>query len=163
METLPNFLVSCKSLCSPNTERQLPAPEMDQLAPETSERYLTIKTAKNMKKKKMNIKMIISQNVCGLKRHKKKDEFFHHLRRRRLFAALIQETWLTGDKTLESEGYALICLGLPSEKQSRRGSHGVAIALIPQYMKVWGQSGMEIARVSSRVIAIRMMISDHQN
>ena len=111
----------------------------------------------------MNIKMIISKNVCGLKRHKKKDELFHHFRRQRPFAALIQETWLTGDETLELEGYTLICSGLPSEKQSRRGSHGVAIALSPQAMKVWGQSGMEIARVSSRVIAIRMMISNHQN
>ena len=79
METLPNFLVSCESLCSPNTERQLPAPEMDQLAPNTSERSPTIKTPKNKKTKKMNIKMIISQNVCGLKCHEKKDEFFHHL------------------------------------------------------------------------------------
>ena len=96
----------------------------------------------------MNIKMIISQNFCGLKRHDKKDEVFHHLWQRRPFAALIQETWLTGDKTLESEGYTLICSGLPSEKQSRRGSHGVAIALNPQAMTVWEQSGMEIARVS---------------
>ena len=163
METLPNFLVSCKILYSPNTERQLPAPEMYQLAPKTSERFPRIKTAKNKKKKKMNIKMIISQNVCGLKRHEKKDRFFHHLRRRRPFAVLLQETWLTGDETLESKGYTLICLGLPSEKKSCRGSHGVAIALSPQAMTFWGQSGMEIAQVSSRVIAIRMMISDHQN
>ena len=133
---------------------------MDQLAPETSERSPTIKTAKNKKKKKMNINMIISQNVRGLKRHEKKDELFHHLQRRRPFASLIQETWLTGDETLESEGYTLICLGLPSEKQSRRGSHGVAIALSPQDMTVWGQSGMEIARVSSQAIAICMMIPD---
>ena len=67
-----------------------------------------------------------------------------------------------GDETLELEGYTLICSGLPSKKQSRRASHGVAIALSPQAMAVWGHSGMEIARVSSRVIAIRMMISDHQ-
>ena len=64
----------------------------------------------------MNIKMIISQNVRGLKRHEKKDELFQHLRRRRPFAALLQETWLTGDETLESEGYTLIFSGLPSEK-----------------------------------------------
>ena len=92
MEKLPNFLVSCESLCSPNTERQLPAPEMDQLAPETSEISPTIQTAKNKKKKKMNIKIIISKNVCGLKRHEKKYELFHHLRRRQPFTALIQET-----------------------------------------------------------------------
>ena len=110
----------------------------------------------------MNIKMIISQNVCGLKRHEKKDEFFHHLQQRRPFAALLQETWLTGYETLESEGYTLICSGLPSGKKSCRGSHGVAIALSPQAMTVWGQSGMEISRVSSRAIAIRMMITDHQ-
>ena len=60
--------------------------------------------------KNMNIKMIISQHVSGLKRHEKKDEFFHNLRRRRPFAALLQETWLTGDDTLESEGYTLIFL-----------------------------------------------------
>ena len=59
--------------------------------------------------------MIISQNILGLQRHEKKDEFFHHLWRRRPFAALLQETWLMGDATLESEGYTLICLGLPSE------------------------------------------------
>ena len=29
-------------------------------------------------------------------------------------------------------------------------------------MTVWVQSGMEIAQVSSRVIAIRMMVNDHQ-
>ena len=142
METLPNFLVSCKSLCSPNTERQLRAPEIDQLAPETSERYPTIKTAKNKKKKRMNIKMIISKNICGLKRHEKKDEFFHHLQWRQPFAALIQETWLTGDENLESEGYTLICSVLPSEKQSRRGSHGVAIALSPQTVISCGLSAM---------------------
>ena len=65
----------------------------------------------------MNIKMIISQIVRGLKRHEKKDEFFHHLRRRGPFAELLQETWLTGDDTLESEGYTLICSGLPSKKK----------------------------------------------
>ena len=135
---------------------------MDQLAPKTSERSPTIRTAKNKKKKKMNTKMIISQNVRGLKRHEKKDELFHHLRRRQPFTALIQETWLTGDETLESEGYTLICSGLPSEKQSHRSFHGVAIALSPQDITVWGQIEMEIARVSSRVIAIRMMIYDHQ-
>ena len=162
METLPNFHVSCGSSWSPNTKWQLPAPDMDWLAPETSEGTPTINNAKNKKKKKMNIKMIISQNVCGLKRHEKKNEFFHHLRRRQPFAALLQETWLTGDETLEPEGYTLIFSGLPSEKQSRRGSHGVAIALSSKAMAVWGHSGMEIARVSSRLIAIRMMITGHQ-
>ena len=29
-------------------------------------------------------------------------------------------------------------------------------------MTVWGQSGMEIARISALVMAIRMMITDHQ-
>ena len=90
---------------------------MYQLAPETSERSPTIKTAKNKKKKKMNIKMIISQNVRGLKRHVKKDDFFHHLRQQQPFAALLQETWLTENETLESEGYTLICSGLPSKKK----------------------------------------------
>ena len=110
----------------------------------------------------MNINIIISQNVRSLKFHEKKDEFFHHLQRRRPFASLLQETWLTGDETLESEGYTLICSGLPSEKQSRRGSHGIAIALSSQAMNIWGQSGTETARVSSGVIAIRMMITNHQ-
>ena len=110
----------------------------------------------------MKIKMIISQNFRGLKRHEKKYEFFHNLRQRRPFAALLQETWLTGDETLESEGYTLICSGIPSEKQSRRGSHGVAIALSSQAMTFWVQSGMEIAQVSSQLISIRMMITDHQ-
>ena len=162
METLTNLHLSCKSSCSPNTERQLPAPKMDRPAPKKSEGTSTIKPAKNKKKKKMNIKMIISQKFHGLKRHGKKDEFFHNLRRRRPFAALLQETWLTGDDTLESEGYTLICSGLSTEKKSRRGSKGVAIALSPQAMTVWGQSGMEIARISARVISIRMIISDHQ-
>ena len=55
--------------------------------------------------------MIISQNVRGLKRHEKKDKFFQNLQQWRPFAALLQETWLTGDETLESEGYTLICSG----------------------------------------------------
>ena len=71
---------------------------MDRPAPETSEGTSTINTSKNKKKKKMNIKMIISQNICGLKLHEKKDEFFHHLQQRRPFAALLQEIWLTGQK-----------------------------------------------------------------
>ena len=79
-----------------------PSSEMDRPAPETSEGTSTINTAKNNKKKEMNIKMIISKNVSGLKLHKNNEEFFHHLRRRRPFAALLQETWLTGDETLES-------------------------------------------------------------
>ena len=65
-----------------------------------------------------------------------KDEFFHHLWQQQPFAELLQETWLTVDETLESEGYTLICSGLPSEKQSLRGSHGVAIALSSQAMTV---------------------------
>ena len=81
--------------------------------------------------------MIISKNVRGLKRHEKNDEFFHNLRRRRPFAALLQETWLTGYETLESEGYTLICSGISTEKQSRRGSQGVDIAPISQAMTVW--------------------------
>ena len=47
--------------------------------------------------------MIISQNILGLQRHEKKDEFFQNLWWRRPFAALLQETWLSGDETLESE------------------------------------------------------------
>ena len=73
---------------------------MDQPAPKISEGTSTINTAKNKNKKKMNIKMIISQNFRGLKRHEKKYEFFHHLQRRQPFAVLIQETWLTGDDKL---------------------------------------------------------------
>ena len=137
METLPNFHVSYKNSCYTNTERQLPDPEMDQPAPKTSEGTSTINTAKNKKKKKMNIKMIISKFFRGLKRHKKKDKLFHHLWRLWPFAALLQVNWLTGYETLESEGYTLICSGLLSEKKSRRGSHGVAIALSSQAMKVW--------------------------
>ena len=71
---------------------------MDLPETETSEGNSTINTAKNKKKKKMNIKMIISKNVRSLKRHEKKDEFFHHLQQRQPFAVLIQETWLTGDE-----------------------------------------------------------------
>ena len=67
-----------------------------------------------------------------------------------------------GDETLESEGYTLICSGITTEKQSRRGSQWVAIALSSQAMTVWVQSGMEIAWTSARLIAIRMMITDHK-
>ena len=97
----------------------------------------------------MNIKMIILQIVCCLKRHEKKDEFFHKLRQRLPFDALLQETWLTGDETLESEGYTLVFSGLSSEKQSCRGSQAVATALSSQAMIVWGQIGMEISRIAS--------------
>ena len=96
METLPNFHVSCESSFSPNTERQLPAPEMDRPAPKRSEGTSTINTAKKKKKKNMNIKMIISQSVHVLKYHEKKYEFLHHLQRRRPFAELLQESRLTG-------------------------------------------------------------------
>ena len=92
MATLPSLHVSCDSSCSPNTERQLPAPDMDRPAPETSEGTSTINTAKKKKKKKMIIKMIISKNVRGLKRHEKKDKFFHHLQQQLPFSALLQET-----------------------------------------------------------------------
>ena len=115
---------------------------MDRPAPETSEGTSTINTATNKKEKKMNIKMIILQKFCGLRLHEKKDEIFQNLWRRRPFAELLQETWLTGDENLESEGYTLICSGLSTEKQSRRGSQGVAIALSSQSMTVWGKSGM---------------------
>ena len=162
METLPTLHVSCEISFSPNTERQMPAPKMDRPAPEIYEGTSTINTAKKKKKKNMNIKMIITQTFRGLKCREKKDEFIHNFRQRRPFAALLQETWLTGDKTLESEGYTLICSGLSTEKQSYRGSQGVDIALSSQAMTVWGQSGIEIYRILARVIAIRMMITDHQ-
>ena len=73
---------------------------MDWPETETSEGNSTINSAKNKKKKNMNIKMIISKFFRGLKRHEKKYEFFHHLQRRQPFAVLIQETWLTGDENL---------------------------------------------------------------
>ena len=63
---------------------------------------------------------------------------------------------------MESEGYTLICSGLPTEKQSRRGSHGVTISLSSQAMTVLGQSGKEIAQISDRLIAIQIMITEHQ-
>ena len=138
------------------------SPNMDHPALEISEGTSPINTVKNNKKKKMNIKMIISQNFLGLKRAENNDEFFHNLWQRRPFATLLQETWLTGDDTFESEGYTLIFSGISTEKQSHRGSQGVVIKISSQAMTVCGKSGMEIGQISARVIAIYMMITDHQ-
>eukprot|EP00957_Ditylum_brightwellii_P196019 14935198-Ditylum_brightwellii.AAC.1 len=62
------------------------------------------------------------------------DELFHNLHECNIFVAMIQETWLTGENSLKSEGYTLIFHGLALAEQSRRGSQGVTIALSPQAM-----------------------------
>ena len=112
----------------PNAERHLSASEEDWLATKTPEDNMTTtKTTTNNKKQK-NIRLILSQNVRGLKRVEKKEELFSNLRRRNAFAAMLQETWLTGEETLSAEGFNLICSSLTSEQQRKRGSQGVAIA-----------------------------------
>eukprot|EP00957_Ditylum_brightwellii_P036422 2757431-Ditylum_brightwellii.AAC.1 len=63
---------------------------------------------------------------------------------------MLQETWLTGEETLLAEGFNLICSGLTPEQQSKRGSQGVAIALIPAAMSAWQLGGKALSRVSAR-------------
>eukprot|EP00957_Ditylum_brightwellii_P050410 3822951-Ditylum_brightwellii.AAC.1 len=76
---------------------------------------------------------------------------------------MLQETWLSGQDILTTEGYSLVCSGLPPESQSKCGSQGVAIILSPQVMATWQYSGIKITQVSAQAMAIHLIILDDQN
>eukprot|EP00957_Ditylum_brightwellii_P063591 4827430-Ditylum_brightwellii.AAC.1 len=88
------------------------------------------------------------------------DDLFHNLCDCNAFAVMMQETWLTGEDSLKMDGYTLIYHGLIPVEQSKCSSQGKAIALSPQAMDAWEQSGMTMAQVLVQVIALQMIVLD---
>ena len=113
-----------------------------------------------MAKKRVGRLLFVHQNVRGIKSDEKQEELFGSLRRRSVFAAMLQETWLSGDESYERFGYTAICSGLATEEQCRRGQQGAAVVLSPTAKRAWDASGNFVIRVSARVIELRLAASD---
>ena len=89
-------------------------------------------------------------------------ELLDWLARRHAFAACLQETWRLGnDEPLEEAGFTFVGASLTT--QTRRGSQGVAIVLSRAAAAAWRAAGSHVWRVSSRVIAVRLLVRDPRN
>ena len=107
--------------------------------------------------------LIFDQNVRGLRRDEKKEELYVNMRQRGAFAATLQETWLTGNETLEGGGFTTVCSSVDADQQCNRGEQGVAIVLSAPAAQAWRESGGTVVRVSGRVIGLRLEARDTRN
>ncbi|XP_066923905.1 uncharacterized protein [Clytia hemisphaerica] len=116
-----------------------------------------------IQKAKTNVVQMISQNVRGLKSNDRVEELTLSLKNRNIFVACLQETWITGKEAIDCNNYKLILSG--KERQlNNRGSEGVGIVLSTKAVDCWKAAGCEIHRISSRVIAVRLLLTDrHAN
>ena len=104
--------------------------------------------------------LIFDQNVRGLRRDEKKEELYGVMRQRGAFAATLQETWFTGNETLEGGGFTTVCSSVDADQQCNRGEQGVAIVLSAPAAQAWRESGEKVVRVSGRVIGLRLEARD---
>ena len=116
-----------------------------------------------IQKAKTKVVQVISQNIRGLKSNDRIEELTLSLKNRDIFAACLQETWRTGKEAIDCNSYKIILSG--KERQlSNRGSEGVGIALSTKAVDGWKAAGCEIHRISSRVMAVRLLLTDrHPN
>ena len=98
-------------------------------------------TQNNANEKLICIKLL-SQNVQGMKSSEHIEMLVHAFSRRGLFAACLQETWREGSEQLVLDGVHIISIG--PEKQTGRGSQGVAIVLGQEGFKCWKAAGFEM-------------------
>ena len=112
--------------------------------------------------KNMKCINILSQNVRGIKFPEQLEMLVHAFSRRGLFAACLQETWREGSEQLLLDGVRIISIG--PEKQTGRGSQGVAIALGQEGFECWKAAGFELHNnFGARLIAMRLIVSDCKN
>ena len=109
----------------------------------------------NNKAKKINIEMIVSQNVRGLKSDARLDELFCMIKSRNILAACLQEIWRSGSEIIEYEQCRLITTGLDAAEQCSRGSQGVGIALNALGVEAWKAAGSVVHQdFGARVLPI---------
>ena len=106
---------------------------------------------------------IVSQNVRGLKNETRLQELFAYILRFSILAACLQETWRNNTESLTNSNCLLFLSGLTEDRQSRRGSQGVGIALSPQGVDAWKAGGCEIHNdLGARVMGVRLLMKDHE-
>ena len=120
--------------------------------------------ANNIRVKRNNVIIsIVSQNVRGLKSDERLEELFTSINTRNIFAACLQETWRSGNETIEYGPCRLVHGGLDPEDQCRRGSQGVAIVLSARGADAWRAFGYVIHQdLGARIIGIRLLVQDMQ-
>ena len=101
----------------------------------------------------------ITQNCRGLKTDARLTELVDIIGCRRAFAVCLQETWRAGnEEPLEEDGFTFV--GAAPAEQTGRGSRGVAIVLSRSAAAAWREAGTHVWRISSRVIAVRLLVRD---
>ena len=107
---------------------------------------------------------IYSQNARGIKTDTRLEELFAAMLKRNVLAVCLQETWRNGTELLDHGNCKLISTGIEKANQlGNRGSEGVAIALSPDGVTSWKAAGCEShTDLGSRVMAIRLILKDHQ-
>ena len=105
----------------------------------------------------------ITQNVRGLKSDSRIEELFSYINRSNVFASCIQETWRFGRENLQNGQCLLLTSGLEAEATSKRGSQGVGIVLNATAVEAWKKAGCELHTISSRVMAVRLVLQDSRN
>uniref|UniRef100_A0A7M5V6L3 Uncharacterized protein n=1 Tax=Clytia hemisphaerica TaxID=252671 RepID=A0A7M5V6L3_9CNID len=58
--------------------------------------------------------------------------------------------------------FKFILYGLNQPDQSRRGSQGVGFILNQKAIKAWKDGGCELYKISARIIALRLLLEEHQ-
>jgi len=118
---------------------------------------------RRIQKAETKVVQMISQNIRGLKSNDRVEELTLSLKNRDIFTACLQETWRTGKEALDCNNYKLLLSG--KERQlNNRGSEGVGIVLSTKAVDCWKAAGCEIHRISSRVMAVRLLLTDrHPN
>ena len=107
---------------------------------------------------------VVSQNVRGIKNDFRLHELFSYILRFSILAACLQETWRTGNESLQNNNCILFLSGLEEDQQSRRGSQGVGIALSPLGVEAWKAGGCELHDdLGARVIGVRLLLKDSEN
>ena len=158
--TVPPVPSCSGDACPPGEGRHLYASQTGRLA--------TVHVCEGMgfarwRKKRLAALLFAHQNVRGLRRDEKKEELFASLKARGVFAATLQETWLSGNDSLERSRYVAVCSGLePSEHGCNRGRLGVAVVLSPEAAEAWRDSGGFVVRASARAIGVRLTALDDE-
>ena len=104
---------------------------------------------------------LASQNIRGLKKKNlinedKLGEICHQISSHKIFAACLQETWLSNNFDIDIDNYKFLHAGLEPQDNSRRGSQGVAIVLNPEACKAWENANYTVHRFGARIIAARL-------
>ena len=86
----------------------------------------------------------------------KEAQLILRFREMQLWTACLQETWKHGDDMQENGGCTFHGNGL-AEKECRRGSHGLAIALSPDTRRAWERAGPKWLAFGPRILATNLL------